>query len=147
MNPINQTPYGKGDSTYQALGGFDGITQLVDNFYRVMESDEAFQHISDMHTEADDIKREKLVYFLCGWTGGAENYAQRFARNISMPGAHAHLDIGEAERDQWLTCMGKALAQQGYPEDLQRYLLTALAQPAEVIRRICEQRQQRAHDK
>ncbi len=137
---MTHADYGQGDATYQALGGFDGIKQLVDDFYQMMDSEPAFRPIADMHSEPDAVKREKLLYFLCSWTGGSESYAEHFGRNISMPGAHAHLKIGDDERQQWLTCMGKALAKQHYPEALQRYMLTALSQPAGVIQRICEQR-------
>ncbi len=135
--------YGESDATYCALGGFDGIAQLVDDFYTIMDNDTDSRPISLMHSESDAVKREKLLYFLCGWTGGKENYASHFGRSISMPGAHAHLHIGVAERDQWLACMGKALAKQNYPKDLQAYMLHALSHPAEVIRRVSEQIQQR----
>lgn len=136
---INSTPYGNGDSTYQALGGFAGISRLVDEFYTIMDSEAAFQPIAVMHTESQALKREKLVYFLCGWTGGPENYASHFKRSISIPGAHAHLIVGEDERDQWLGCMAKALANCDYPPDLQHYLLSALSRPAEIIRRVSQQ--------
>lgn len=138
MTAIN---YGEGDATYQALGGFAGIEQLVNDFYLIMDSDNAYQPIATMHTEPEQIKRDKLLYFLCGWTGGAENYHQHFGKTISMPGAHAHLKIGVEERDQWLNCMAQALAKQDYSEELQQYMLTALSHPANVIVRVCEQMQ------
>lgn len=138
--PIKNTPYGKDDATYQALGGFAGIKQLVDDFYTLMDNNAQFATIANMHSETDALKRDKLTYFLCAWTGGSESYAARFSPKVSMPSAHAHLKIGVAERDMWLTCMGKALAKNDYPDDLQVYLLKALSQPAEVIRRISEQR-------
>ncbi len=139
------TNYNVGDSTYQALGAFEGISKLVDDFYNIMDSEEEFKAISTMHTEAEQIKREKLCYFLCGWTGGKESYHEHFGKSISMPGAHAHLNIGVAERDMWLDCMAKALQKQGYDESLQNYMLKALSQPAEIIRQVSEQIQSRKH--
>lgn len=133
--------YGEGDATYQSLGGIDGITALVDAFYRIMDSDEAFQSISQMHNDSAAMKREKLTYFLCGWTGGAESYRSHFGHSISMPSAHAHLTIGQAERDQWLNCMEKAINEQGYSESLKTYLLKALAFPADRIVMVSEKMQ------
>ena len=52
---------------------------------------------------------EKLSVFLIGWMGGPQKYNKRFGR-IIIPAAHQPFDIGEAERDQWLLCMRKALA-------------------------------------
>lgn len=144
---INHSSYGQGDATYRALGGFSGVKQLVDAFYTIMDGDPAFSTISAMHSEPDALKREKLTYFLCGWTGGRENYGERFAKNISMPGAHAHLSITEVERDQWLACMQKALIEQDYPEDLQTYLLQALSHPAEMVRRVSQLHQQHKRQK
>ncbi len=140
---MTETNYNFGDNTYQALGGFEGISQLVDDFYNIMDSEENFKTIAMMHTEEDQIKRDKLCYFLCGWTGGKESYHKHFGKSISMPGAHAHLTIGIAERDMWLSCMAKALKKQKYDETLQRYMLEALAHPAEIIRQVCEQMQNR----
>lgn len=140
MTATNTSNYGEGDATYQALGGFNGIKQLVAEFYHIMDNEADFQTISVMHTEPDTLKKDKLLYFLCGWTGGPESYHQHFGKSISMPGAHAHLIIGVTERDMWLSCMAKALATQNYPEDLQRYLLQALSHPAEMIRRVSQQR-------
>lgn len=128
----------KKDATFIALGGLDGIAKLVDRFYTIMDSDERFAVISEMHREPDAIKREKLTYFLSGWTGGEETYYTHFGRGISMPGAHAHLVIGEAERDMWLSCMYLALRDCEYPDDLVDYMIHALSFPAEVIRRTCE---------
>ena len=90
-----------------------------------------------MHREDLDESRDKLAQFLSGWLGGPKRYQEKYGP-ISIPGAHAHLKIGAAERDSWLHCMQLALAQQAYPQDLQRYLLAQLSRPAERIREVCE---------
>lgn len=136
-----ELPYGKGDATYQAMGGFEGIRQLVDCFYVTMDNEPQFATIANMHTESDEMKREKLLYFLCGWSGGAESYRQHFGRPISMPSAHAHLAIGIAERDMWLDCMTQAMRQQQYPDTLVTYLQQALAFPANRIVEVSEKMQ------
>jgi hemoglobin len=50
---------------------------------------------------------------------------------------HKHLDITALERDLWLDCMSRALAEQDYPTDLVEYLLQQLYIPAERVRQAC----------
>jgi hemoglobin len=132
--------YGEGDATYQACGGEKGIRQLVETFYGVMDSLPAARRIRAMHPTDLQLSIEKLVCFLCGWTGGPKHYAERF-RPIKIPRVHSHLPIGEAERDAWLLCMEHALAEQPFRDDLKRYLLEQLFIPAERIRRVVEARE------
>jgi hemoglobin len=128
--------YGKGDATFSAAGGEAGIRTLVDAFYDIMGSDERFGDIWTMHSEVNEVSRDKLARFLCAWTGGPRLYAEKYGA-ISIPGVHAHLAISSAHRDQWLGCMAQALQRCDYPEAFQTYMLTQLAVPAERIRTIC----------
>ena len=70
-------------------------------------------------------------------TGGRRLFSEKYGR-ISIPSAHAHLGVTAVERDLWLDCMARALAQQDYPESLVGYLLKELAVPAERIRQVTE---------
>ncbi|MGB1580523.1 MAG: globin, partial [Nevskiales bacterium] len=81
--------------------------------------------------------RDKLARFLCGWMGGPRRYAEKYGP-INIPGAHSHLGIGPAERDQWLHCMEEALAMQDYPDSLKQYLAEQLAVPAGRILAVSE---------
>jgi hemoglobin len=131
--------YGDGDATYQACGGEEGIRRLVETFYGVMDSLPAARRIRKLHPADLQLSIDKLVCFLCGWTGGPKRYAERYGP-IRIPHAHAHLPVGEAERDAWLLCMEKALAEQPFPEDLKHYLLEQLFVPAERIRTVVQAR-------
>lgn len=132
--------YGDGDGTYQACGGAKGIRQLVEAFYGVMDSLPEAHKIRALHPADLQLSIEKLVCFLCGWTGGPKQYAERFGP-IQIPRVHSHLPIGEADRDAWLLCMEHALAEQPFKDDLKRYLLEQLFVPAERIRRVVEARE------
>jgi hemoglobin len=129
--------YGDGDATYQACGGEKGIRQLVETFYGLMDSLPAAARIRALHPADLQLSIDKLVCFLCGWTGGPKHYAERFG-SIQIPRVHSHLPISEAERDAWLSCMEQALVEQPFPDDLKRYLLEQLFIPAERIRRVVE---------
>ena len=126
--------YGTKDASFQAAGGEHGIRRLVDAFYDEMESADYAVTIRGMHPQDLTISRDKLTLFLCGWLGGPRLYAEKYG-GISIPSAHAHLDIGLAERDAWLTCMQAALDKQDYPTDFKQYLIAQLAIPAERVRK------------
>ncbi len=129
--------YGNGDATYQAAGGLEGITQLVNRFYDLMDSLPEAKPLRDMHPKNLTGSRQKLVYFLSGWMGGPKLFAEHYG-SISLPVAHAHLPIDLAGRDSWLHCMDLALQQLDYPDTFRTYLLTKLAIPAESIRLMAE---------
>jgi len=133
--------YGTGDATYQAAGGEAGIRQLVDDFYDIMEANPAFATIWSWHPQPNDVSRDKLARFLCAWTGGPRLYSEKYGP-ISIPQVHQHLKVTQTEQDQWLDCMGQALAKQGYPADLVDYLLVQLAVPAERVRKTSQAKHQ-----
>lgn len=125
--------WGVGDASYQAAGQFDGIRTLVDAFYDAMETLPEAKKIREMHPVDLSESRDKLTRFLCGWLGGPRLYREKYGP-IAIPRAHAHLDIQEAERDAWLTCMDAALKQVPYEEGFKKYLMTQLFVPAERCR-------------
>lgn len=128
--------YGVGDASFRAAGGIEGITALVDRFYAIMDTQPRARTIRDMHPEDLRRPRDKLARFLCGWLGGPRRYQARYGP-IRIPAVHARFAIGEAERDAWLWCMQRAVAEQPYAEDFKAYLLQQLAIPAERIVQAC----------
>lgn len=129
-------PYGVGDSSYRAAGEYAGIKVLVDAFYCHMDQVPEAERIRGMHPKDLTEARDKLTRFLCGWLGGEKLFSQKYG-STTMPAAHAHLDIGMAERDAWLGCMEKAIAEQDYADSFKQYLLEQLFVPAERIRVAC----------
>jgi len=125
--------YGQEDATYQALGAYDGIKKLVDDFYDIMASLKQAEKIFNMHPANNEVSRDKLTCFLSGWTGGPRLFKEKYGA-ISIPMAHQHLEIGTAEKDAWMTCMAQALDKQAYNEELKTYMLTQLNFPAERCR-------------
>ena len=103
MSDRAQTPF-------QILGE-DGIRNLVDTFYDLMDTLPEAAGIRAMH--ADDLApvKIKLAQYLTGWMGGPPLYAQKYG-SVCMTTPHEPYHIGPAERDQWLLCMRQALAEQ-----------------------------------
>lgn len=131
-------PYGHGDSTYKAVGEYDGLVKLVDHFYDAMGCLPQASKIRAMHRSDLTNSRVKLVHFLSGWMGGPQIYAEKFG-GIDIPQAHAHLLIDESDRDAWLGCMQVALSELDYPQDFQDYLMAQLFRPAERIRQVSQE--------
>ena len=132
--------YGDGDTSFQTAGGESGLRRLVDTFYDHMAKLPQTRTILAMHPADLGASRDKLARFLCGWLGGPHRYNEKYGR-INIPSAHQHLNIDNRERDAWLQCMARAVAEQPYPEDFKAYLMKQLAVPAEAVRRVS----QRAH--
>ena len=128
--------YGDGDCSYHAAGQLPGITQLVDAFYTYMETLPEAKRILAMHPSDLVLSRRKLTYFLSGWLGGERLYSQNFGA-ISIPQVHRHLGVNSVDRDAWLLCMQKAVADQPYEESFKSYLMEQLFVPAERIRQVC----------
>jgi hemoglobin len=136
MQDLTQTEprvYGVDDASYRAAGGEEGLRKLVDRFYALMDTREDARVIRAMHDPDLTVSRDKLTRFLCGWLNGPKRYQEKYGA-ISIPGSHAHLAIGGAERDAWLACMREAIAEQPWAQDFKDYLLQALSRPAERVR-------------
>ena len=131
--PIETKPgYGHEDASFKAAGGVEGIQKLVKDFYRIMDESSADTIIRKMHPDNLEVSVDKLARFLCGWLGGPRLYNERYG-SISIPAVHAHLAIGEHERDSWLRCMQQAISLQPSAPAFADYLLLQLRVPAERI--------------
>ena len=127
------SPYGIGDTSFQAAGGETGLRLLVDQFYRDMDSNPEAQVIRRLHAQDLSRARDKLARFLCGWLGGPRRYQEKYGA-ISIPGVHQRFAIGSAEKDAWMNCMQRAVTAQPWEEDFKRYFMQQLAIPAERVR-------------
>jgi hemoglobin len=135
-SPLVAPKFGIKDASFQAAGGVDGVRKLVDDFYRIMDEAEDASIIRRMHPADLTSSRDKLARFLCGWLGGPRLYTEKYGP-ISIPNVHAHLGIGEAERDAWLACMERAIARQSFSPEFAAYLMKQLRIPAERIVLTC----------
>jgi len=129
--------FGTFDASYMAAGKESGVRKLVDEFYLQMETLAEGKHIRAMHKEDLNTVKDKLSLFLMGWLGGPRLYADKYG-SISIPQAHQHLVINEAERDAWLLCMNEALKHQDYSDEFKQYLMQQLAIPAERIMQVAK---------
>ncbi len=111
---------------YEALGGERTVLFLVDRFYHYMDTLPEAKTVRAMHAKSLDSARDKLYKFLSGWLGGPDLYIQEFGHPM-LRRRHFPFPIAQAERDQWMLCMDKALDDIEMHPQLKASLRNALA--------------------
>jgi hemoglobin len=120
-------------SAFELIGGEARLRELVDRFYDLMDLEPEFAGIRAMHPTSLEGSRDKLFWFLCGWTGGPDLYIQRFG-HPRLRARHLPYAIASNERDQWLRCMAWAMQDVGIADDLQERLMHSFYQTADWMR-------------
>ena len=115
---------------YSRLGGETALRELVERFYAYMDALPEAQGIRAMHAPDLADARDKLFKFLSGWMGGPNLYWEEFGHpRLRM--RHFPFSIGLSERDQWMSCMIRALDDMAMDAALREALLRAFAQTAD----------------
>jgi hemoglobin len=118
---------------FDLLGGDVGVRRLVDRFYDLMDAAPEAATIRALHARSLKTSRDKLHLFLTGWTGGPPAYVQRYGHpRLRM--RHFPFTIGTRERDEWLWCMDRALAEQDMPDELRTHLRNSFHSLADHMR-------------
>src|SRR5690606_16716828 len=111
-------------TAYERMGGEAPLRRLVDRFYDLMDEDPDYFGIRKLHPRDLTHSRQKLFMFLSGFTGGPSLYSEKYGEP-RMRTRHMPYAIGFSERDQWLSCMGRAMTEVGLEEELCRTLAMA----------------------
>ncbi len=125
MNELN--------SLYDLMGGETGVRTLVERFYDLMDSSPEAKDIRAYHAKSLTQSREKLFMFLSGWSGGPSLYIEKYG-HPRLRQRHMPFSIGEAERDEWLWCMNKALDESELLPSVVTHLKTRLSEVADFMR-------------
>lgn len=121
------------ETIFDAVGGLDGVRALVDRFYDLMDAEGEYAGIRALHPPTLDGSREKLFLFLTGWMGGPPLYIQKYG-HPRLRARHLPFPIGVSERDQWLSCMQRAMVESTVPAKTQAFLYERLSQVADFMR-------------
>lgn len=121
------------ETHYQRLGGEPVLRQLVQRFYDLMDRDPDYYGIRKLHPADLASSRDKLFMFLSGWTGGPSLYTDKFG-HPRLRQRHLPFAIGEAERDQWMACMTRAMEEVGIAPELRAELGQAFWKTADFMR-------------
>jgi hemoglobin len=111
------------------IGGGTGLRQLVDRFYDLMDSAPEASKVRAIHPDDLSLSRDKLFMFLSGWSGGPPLYVQTYG-HPRLRQRHMPFPIGKTERDEWLWCMGRALEECQFDEQLVEHLKGKFAEIA-----------------
>ena len=120
-------------SHFEQLGGADGIRALVDRFYDLMDTAPEAQHIRALHARELRQSRDRLTWFLSGWTGGPPLFIEHRGQPM-LRARHLPFPIASRERDEWLWCMNTALDAHAMPDDLRAFLKGRFAALADHMR-------------
>jgi hemoglobin len=118
---------------FEIIGGEARLRELVDRFYDLMDLEPRFADLRAMHPPSLDGSRDKLFWFLCGWSGGPNHFIERFG-HPRLRARHLPFSIASKERDDWLRCMAQAMHELDMPEALQERLMHSFFQTADWMR-------------
>lgn len=118
---------------FERCGGDAVIRKLVDRFYDLMDEDPDYYAIRKLHPTQLTDSRDKLYWFLSGWLGGPPLYTERVGQPF-LRRRHQPFAIGEAERDQWMGCMTRAMQDLQLEVGLQQELAAAFFKTADFMR-------------
>jgi hemoglobin len=122
-----------GPTPYEQLGGAVALRVLVERFYALMDGQPEYAGIRSLHPPGLAGSVDKLYMFLSGWMGGPPLFVEKYGHPM-LRARHLPFAIGEAERDQWLSCMQRAMQECGVPELLRAQLQGAFYKTADWMR-------------
>lgn len=111
---------------YDAVGGAEFFSDLVDGFYEGVETDPVLR---PMYPEGDltDARRHLALFFMQYWGGPKTYQEERGHPRLRM--RHAEFVIDSDARDRWVTHMKTSLdrmeVEPGLREELWSYLVSA----------------------
>jgi hemoglobin len=118
---------------YQKIGGLNTVSALVSEFYRLMDTLAEAKGIRSQHSDNLEPIKEKLFEFLSGWLGGPPLFVQKYG-HPKLRARHLPFQIGLSERDQWITCMFKAMEAVAIEEPHATVIRSALFRLADHMR-------------
>jgi hemoglobin len=118
---------------YELIGGDAKVRELVTRFYDLMELEEEYALLRRVHGASLESAREKLYMFLSGWLGGPPLYVERHGHPM-LRARHLPFSIGVEERDQWMSCMIRAMEEVELPQELREGLAQAFFKTADWMR-------------
>jgi hemoglobin len=121
------------ETQFEWIGGEARVQALTERFYDLMDLEPGYSTLRAVHGSELTHARQRLFWFLCGWLGGPQHYAERFG-HPRLRARHAPFKIGFTERDQWVACMDQAMGETGVPEALRSHLRESFFKTADFMR-------------
>ncbi|MCA9829137.1 MAG: globin [Dehalococcoidia bacterium] len=100
---------------FDAAGGTEGVSQIVEAFYRRIEAD---QFMRSIYPEDLEPGKAKLKLFFEQWLGGGPVYSQKFG-HPRLRARHFPFVIGDRHAGLWLRYMREAWHECGVPAQVE----------------------------
>ena len=117
-------------SIYDAIGGEPTIRRLVARFYELMDTLPEAKACRDVHPPSLEGSAEKLYEYLTGYLGGPQIYIEKRGHPM-LRRRHFVAPIGAEERDGWLLCFERAMAETVADERLREAILVPVRKLAQ----------------
>ncbi len=97
------------------IGGDDALHALVNTFYDLVETLPEGANLRRLHGRGHGIAHARVeqVDFMSGFMGGRQHYRERHG-HMDVKEIHAHVPIRLEDAENWLTCMDRALTEEGH---------------------------------
>lgn len=118
----NQERQGETITLYTAIGGDAAVRALTQRFYMLMDTLPEAARCRAVHPPDLSGSEEKFYEYLTGWLGGPPLYTDKRGHPM-LRRRHFAAAIGPAERDEWLLCFTRALAETVPSEGLRAVIL------------------------
>lgn len=122
----------KTTTPFEMIGGAQTVRVIVERFYDLMETEEAYAKLRAFH--ADDLSpmRVSLAGFLNAWLGGPRTWFEEHP-GVCMMSAHGRFAIDDESADQWIDAMRRAIADQPLDATFAERMIDALANMARAM--------------
>lgn len=98
---------------FELVGGADGVSRIVESFYRRIETD---THMRPIYPDDLEPGKEKLKLFFQQWLGGPGAYSEKYG-HPRLRLRHFPFVIDELAAGRWLRYMREAWKENGVPEE------------------------------
>ncbi|MFN3622489.1 MAG: group II truncated hemoglobin [Hyphomicrobium sp.] len=121
-------------SLYDLVGGEDGLRNLVETFYDIVEFEPEGRALHVLHLRGHGVAHSRIeqLNFLSGFLGGPKLYVQKYGHS-DVRQMHEHVEINAEAKDAWLNCMSIAIDRVGLPADIKARLMAPFTRVATIL--------------
>ncbi|WP_108815506.1 group II truncated hemoglobin [Loktanella sp. Alg231-35] len=97
------------------IGGEGRLHDLVETFYDLVETLPEGSNLRRLHARGHGVPHARVEQFnfLSGFLGGRSYYKEKHG-HMDVKLMHAHVPIRQEDAENWLTCMQRALDDEGH---------------------------------
>ncbi len=134
VNTDASSPPLREPSLYELVGGQEGLRNLVETFYDIVEFEPEGRALHVLHLRGHGVAHSRVeqLHFLSGFLGGPRLYTQKWGHS-NVREMHEHVEISAEAKNAWLRCMVMAIDRVGLPGDVKVRLMTPFTRVATML--------------